>query len=87
MSPHWGFVGDSGTLRMATYAVNVLDNGVSCAVVSYETMMIRVPIVPLETIRRGRSSYSRSIGGETFDVVGDVEVDMDDSGVLGVSGL
>ena len=45
-----------------------------------------MPIVPLPTTRTEWSSYPRGVEGGALDA-GDVDVDMDDSGVSGVSGV
>ena len=50
------------------------------------SICIGVPIVPLPTTRTEWSSYPRGVEGGALDA-GDVDVDMEDSGVSGVSGV
>ena len=95
MSPHLAFLSTAGTFRAYPAAVTVTaaaaddDDGAGmCAAVvgEAESMLIGAPIVPLETTRTEWSSYPSGVDGGTLDA-GDVEVDMDDSGVSGVSGV
>ena len=87
MSPHFAFLRTAGTLRDAYVAV-VLDPPGMCdaAVGDCESMLLGVPIVPLETTRTEWSSYPRGVDGGALEA-GDVEVDIDESGVSGVPGV
>ncbi len=77
-------------MRAAAYATAALDDvvpGMCDAVVGdCELMVMGVPMVPLATTRTEWSSYPSGVDGDTLDA-GDVEVDMDDSGVSGVPGV
>ena len=62
-------------------------HGVCEAVVrDCESMVMGVPIVPLDTTRTEWSSYQIGVDGDTLDA-GDVDVDIEDSGVSGVPGV
>ena len=90
MSPHFAFFRTAGTLRAAAYATAPLDDDVlgmcEAVVGDCESMVMGVPIVPLDTTRTEWSSYPIGVDGDTLDA-GDVDVDIEDSGVSGVPGV
>ena len=77
----------AGTLPDAYVAV-ILDTPDMCdaAVGNCESMLMGVPIVPLETTRTEWFLYSRGVDGGALEA-GDVEVDIDESGVSGRPGV
>ncbi len=92
ISPHFAFFSTAGT-RWCAYddddavAAEGTGPGMCAAVVGDAwSIWIGVPIVPLPTTRTEWSSYPSGVDGGALDA-GDVEVDMDDSGVSGVSGV
>ena len=56
------------------------------AVGDCESMLIGVPIVPLDTTRTEWSAHPGGVDGEPLDA-GEVDFDVDDSGVSGVPGV
>ena len=86
-SPHFGFFVAAATPRAAAYATDALVvPGMCDAVVGdCESRLMGAPMVPLDTTRTEWSSYPSGVDGGALDA-GDVDVDIDDSGVSGVPG-
>ena len=89
MSPHFAFLSTAGTAR--AYATADADTGMWCAAAGDDDVestltLSGAPTVPLPTTRTEWSSYPGGVDGGALDA-GDVDVDIDDSGVSGVSGV